>query len=336
VIDGVEAAQFTNNNLDGTNGFEVENASICTTAAMSVEMYFVDVDDWDSEVGISITDSTGAVLYSLAYYTWENYSVNDQLLYSTVGVADCDDTDAASTFSDEDRDCDSIITAEDCDDSDASSNAIANDADCDGAITADDCDDNDETMNLDDVDGDTWTTCDGDCDDSDSSLNLDDVDGDTWSTCDSDCDDSDASLNLDDVDGDGVATCDTWLTFSDCYTVIANDSYGDGWDDSTLDFSVDGVLVDSLTILTDDDYDFVTFEVCVTDAFVVSIDYTDNTDWDSEVGFTITDQSGAVVIATASGTLSNYLDYTGNLAVIEEYYADCDDNDASVYENCTP
>ena len=44
---------------------------------------------------------------------------------------------------------------------------------------------------------------DADCDDLDAALNVDDVDGDGWSTCDGDCDDGAAVLSLDDDDGDG-------------------------------------------------------------------------------------------------------------------------------------
>jgi hypothetical protein len=307
VVDGVEAAQATNQ-----GNSNVETTEFCSTAAMTLDMYFVDVDMWDNEIGILITDSSGNTLYSLIYGTWETSSENSQLLYSAEAVYDCDDSDPASTFSDEDADCDSVITEDDCDDTDASVGDMSNDADCDGTLTADDCDDDDATLNLDDADGDYWTTCDGDCDDSDS------------------------TLNLDDVDGDGIATCETFVTFDDCYEVIINDSYGDGWNDSTLDFTVDGVLEDSFTVLTEDDYDFLTFEVCVTDASSVSIDWYDITDWDAEVGLTVTDDSGTVVIAVASGDLTNYIDYTGNLATISESYSDCDDNDSTVYENCTP
>jgi hypothetical protein len=67
----------------------------------------------------------------------------------------------------EDGDCDGVLTVDDCDDDDANSTNVADDADCDGAVTADDCDDTDATLNLDDADGDTFTTCDGDCDDAD-------------------------------------------------------------------------------------------------------------------------------------------------------------------------
>jgi hypothetical protein len=331
VVDGVEAMQVTN-----TGTSNVENATYCSSSAQSLELYFVDDDMWDNEVGISITDSSSNVLYSLIYGTWETSSENSQLLYSAEGTYDCDDNDAYSTFSDEDADCDSVVTADDCDDTDSSVLSMSNDADCDGTVTADDCDDNDETLNLDDVDGDTWTTCDGDCDDDDSTMNLDDADADLWTTCDGDCDDSDATLNLDDYDGDGIATCETWVTFSDCYEIIVNDSYGDGWNDSTLDFTVDGVLEESITVYTEDDYDFLTFELCVTDVSYVSIDWTDLTSWDAEVGITVTDEDGTAIVAIASGDWTSYVDYSGNLALIEESYVDCDDYDATVYENCTP
>ena len=71
----------------------------------------------------------------------------------------------------------------------------------------DDCDDTDPSLNLDDLDGDGWTSCAGDCDDDDPSLNLDDIDGDGISTCAGDCDDNDTGVGVEDVDGDGFSAC---------------------------------------------------------------------------------------------------------------------------------
>ena len=64
----------------------------------------------------------------------------------------------------------------------------------------------------------------GDCDDTDPALNVDDLDGDGYSTCDLDCDDNDATANLDDADGDGYATC----AISTCFMFDLADSFGDG------------------------------------------------------------------------------------------------------------
>jgi len=56
-----------------------------------------------------------------------------------------------------------------------------------------------------DADGDGWDETE-DCDDGDPDLNLDDLDGDGYSTCDDDCDDGDAAVNPGAVEviGDGV------------------------------------------------------------------------------------------------------------------------------------
>ena len=101
------------------------------------------------------------------------------------------------------------------------------DGDNDGAACNVDCDDDNQELNLDDVDGDTFTTCDGDCNDDQGSINPDadevcddgidndcnpatldlgDADND-GALCDVDCDDTDPSLNLDDADGDTFSTC---------------------------------------------------------------------------------------------------------------------------------
>ncbi len=101
-------------------------------------------------------------------------------------------------------DDDSTAADDDTADDDTTSSV---DADGDGWDETVDCDDHDPAQNLDDADGDGFSTCDGDCDDADAIANLDDDDGDGYSTCDGDCDDADAVANLDDDDGDGYSTC---------------------------------------------------------------------------------------------------------------------------------
>ena len=94
----------------------------------------------------------------------------------------------------------------DCDDADASLNV--DDADGDGYSTCTlDCDDGDATLTPYDGDGDSYSTCTLDCDDGDATRSPVDGDLDGVSGCDGDCDDTDASLNVDDVDGDGFSTC---------------------------------------------------------------------------------------------------------------------------------
>ena len=136
---------------------------------------------------------------------------------------DCDDADASSTVIAEDEDCDGVLTADDCDDTDTTLGDVAEDQDCDGTLAADDCDDTDSTSTVlaEDADCDDAVTAD-DCDDEDSTLNLDDVDGDGSSTCDGDCDDADADFHpeassdglLADYDCDGTLS-ETSLAFAE-------------------------------------------------------------------------------------------------------------------------
>jgi len=159
---------------------------------------------------------------------------------------DCDDTDAELNLADWDADGYSTCD-DDCDDPDAPvspglpeeyCNGVDDDCDPatedvvdgdgDGHTVCDDCDDADADLNLDDLDADGWSTCDGDCDDADAAVNPDaieiqcngvdddcdgttedapDADGDGDTVC-VDCDDTDGALNLADLDGDGFTTCD--------------------------------------------------------------------------------------------------------------------------------
>lgn len=82
------------------------------------------------------------------------------------------------------------------------------DLDGDGAGETTDCDDEDPTLNLDDLDGDFWSTCDGDCDDLNSALSPTDADQDGFTLCDLDCDDNDPMAFPGDFDGDGWSACD--------------------------------------------------------------------------------------------------------------------------------
>jgi hypothetical protein len=73
-------------------------------------------------------------------------------------------------------------------------------------------------LNVEDVDGDGFTTCDGDCDDDDGTLSLDDLDGDGFSTCDGDCDDGDLFTYP------GAASEDSLTA---CMRDFDGDNYGD-------------------------------------------------------------------------------------------------------------
>ncbi len=159
---------------------------------------------------------------------------------------DCDDADATLTPQDADGDLWSLCDG-DCDDLDptrrpgafevcdgvdndcSGSAAGEEDLDADGDPTCTDCDDGDPDLHSLDLDGDTWSACEGDCNDAASGIhplaldafgdgldgNCDgvdglDLDGDGDASAAGggpDCDDADPTLNADDADGDGDSTC---------------------------------------------------------------------------------------------------------------------------------
>ncbi len=147
---------------------------------------------------------------------------------------DCDDTDgavspgASEVVADgSDQDCDGVDQCWFDNDSDGwGSGATVHGVDlsCEGfreSRVTGDCDDLDPDLNLDDGDGDGWSTCTGDCDDDDVLASPEDGDGDGLSGCDGDCDDSDATVspsaadlpdaafqddNCDGIDGDVVSS----------------------------------------------------------------------------------------------------------------------------------
>jgi hypothetical protein len=91
-----------------------------------------------------------------------------------------------------------------------------------------DCDDTDAQLNLDDDDGDTFTTCAGDCNDLVARINPVDLDGDGVTACDlvPDCAPSDGSAypGAPEVTGDGVdQDCDA---VDDCFVDLDQDEVG--------------------------------------------------------------------------------------------------------------
>jgi len=135
----------------------------------------------------------------------------------------------------------------DCNDGDPAVHPGAADI-CDGVDT--DCD-GQLSINETDLDGDSFTPCEGDCDDNDASLNLDDLDSDGYTSCAADCDDNDASLNPADLDGDGYSPCagdcdDDDSTRNPGITEICDglDNNCDGQvPSSEIDFDTDGYRV---------------------------------------------------------------------------------------------
>ena len=149
---------------------------------------------------------------------------------NVVGGQDCDDANALNVPSDADGDG-TAGCAGDCDETDPAIYPGASDAICDGLDT--NCVADPAEV---DNDGDGWLGClgytgsvagivgGGDCDDADAALNLDNVDGDAFSSCGADCDDTDNLV----FPGNGDAPCDG--LDSDCVLdALEVDDDGDGY-----------------------------------------------------------------------------------------------------------
>jgi uncharacterized repeat protein (TIGR02543 family) len=177
---------------------------------------------------------------------------------------DCNDTNPASTTTDNDGDCDGFEFFDDCDDEDPNSTGLSTDGDCDGVETLDDCDDTDDTSTVvaNDGDCDEVETLD-DCDDTDemSTVVANDEDCDGVETLD-DCDDTDemSTVVANDGDCDGVETLDDCDDTDEMSTVVANDGDCDGVE--TLD-DCDDTDEMSTVVANDEDCDGVeTFDDC--------------------------------------------------------------------------
>ena len=106
------------------------------------------------------------------------------------------------------------------------------DGDADGATLCVDCDDSDAALNLNDVDGDGYTTCDADCDD-----NVDVTYPGAEEICDGSDNDCDLAVPADETDGDGDAQmiCAGDCDDADSATYSGATELCDGLDNDCLD-----------------------------------------------------------------------------------------------------
>jgi len=146
----------------------------------------------------------------------------------------------ATPVNDCDQPADHVDNADDCDDTDPAINPDASEIECNSID--ENC--NGAADDAPDDDGDGWSVC-QECDDADPAFNLDDADGDGYTTCgadnvaatsDDDCDDGDpqaypggqADDDCDGVDDDCDGVTDDGATFLDWYPDADGDGYGDG------------------------------------------------------------------------------------------------------------
>jgi hypothetical protein len=159
------------------------------------------------------------------------------------------DVDTDGFFDDNDAGCAATYAAGQLDCDDSTSTAAPGAADVCDAILDNDCDGVTDPLEADDdTDGDS--ECDGDCDDTDAGLNINDVDADTFTTCDSvpDCDDADgdefpgAPEECSGVDQD----CDSTAPdpCASCQEVLDADPTGRAGMDGVWSIDPDGVGVD--------------------------------------------------------------------------------------------
>ena len=98
-----------------------------------------------------------------------------------------------------------------------------------------DCDDTDATLNVQDLDGDNVSTCEGDCNDGNSTIDNTDNDGDGYTTCmvPPDCDDNDPTRFPEDIDGDLYTSCQ-----GDCLDTLTDDLTTANVDEAAISASV--------------------------------------------------------------------------------------------------
>lgn len=100
-------------------------------------------------------------------------------------------------------------------------------------------------------------------------------------------------------------------------TICAQDGYGDGWENSTLNITQNGAVVASYNMANQGLYNttiYDTFQVSVCSGIPVSFSWTSGSDYDDEVGFSIVDGGGATVytVSDASTLTSGAVFFTLN------------------------
>ena len=225
-----------------------------------------------------------------------------------------------------------------------------------------DCNDTDSDINpdADEVCDGIDNDCDGDLDDADDSLTGGlntyylDSDGDGYGDINTpfescsidtgyvdnseDCDDGNSSTYpgaaqldsttacMSDADGDGYGA---GLSGSCTYTIDMVDSYGDGWNNASLDLSINGQAVESYTLASGASGSE-TFSVNGGDTWSLSFQ---SGSWDSEITFTVSDSSGTILWDMSSAPIQgdSYSDTCSGSGVSYTAGTDCDDNNVNVY-----
>ena len=183
------------------------------------------------------------------------------------------------------------------------------DADGDGWPEGVDCDDHDADLNLDDVDNDEYTTCDGDCDDTDN---------DTYpgasEVCNGEVEDCDGTLPEDEVDSDG----DGFFACEECDDTDQDVHPGADEGCDGIDTDCDGTIpADEI----DDDIDGMSeCEGDCDDNDVAMHDHDLDTDGASPCDGDCDDGDGTLNVADADGDGATTCDPT----------PDCDDGDATL------
>jgi hypothetical protein len=76
-----------------------------------------------------------------------------------------------------------------------------------------------------------------------------------------------------------------------CYDIAMTDTFGDGWNGASISASVNGTFYETYTVSSGNSG---SGQLCLTDGSMMELSWNSGT-WDSEVGFTVTDPSGAAI-----------------------------------------